>query len=279
MNWLSSFFQNPFLLMAFFTALAASITSGIVGSYVVVKRIVFLCGSIAHSVLGGMGLCLFLQVHYNLPWLNPLYGALFTALLAAFFMGTIHLKYQQREDTLIAVLWTIGMAIGIVFISLTPTANGELLHFLFGNILWVTQADLAVLIILAVAIVVLSLIFHRKFLALCFDEKALLMQGLSAKGYYFLLLLLIALSTVLLIQVVGALLVIALLAIPPAIATTWSNRLSKAIILSIILCSIITTGGLLASYILNWPTGATIALVATAIYLINLPLSKRAYAS
>lgn len=276
MNWLIHVFENPFLLMALFAALAASVTSGIVGSYVVVKRIVFICGSIAHSVLGGMGAFLYLKMRFSLDWLHPMYGALLVAIASAYLMGTIHLRFREREDTLIAALWATGMSIGVICIALTPNASTELIHFLFGNILWVTQTDLILLSGLACLVVLTAIICHRKFLALCFDEKTISLQGISPKMYYFLLLGMIALSTVLLIQVVGALLVIALLAIPPAIASAYTRRLSTMIAWAVGLCSLVTLSGLIASYHLNWPPGATIACLAALGYLVNLPLSKKA---
>src|SRR5438045_3878503 len=110
---------NPFLQMALFAGFAASIASGIIGSYVVVKRIVFISGSIAHSVLGGMGVCLWLKRTYGIEWLTPIQGALIAAIVSALLIGWVHLKYRQREDTVIAALWSTGMSIGVVFIALT----------------------------------------------------------------------------------------------------------------------------------------------------------------
>ena len=125
--------KNPFLLLALWAGLAASVASGVIGSYVVVKRIVSISGSIAHSVLGGMGAFLWLKRTYNLEFLTPLYGALFAGILSALIMGWIHLKYKEREDTVIAALWATGMSVGVIFIALTPGYNVELLNFLFGT--------------------------------------------------------------------------------------------------------------------------------------------------
>src|SRR5580700_4832986 len=130
MSFLTFFQANPFLFMSLMAGLAASITSGIIGSYVVSKRIVFISGSIAHSVLGGMGFTLWLKRAHGITWLTPLHGALFAALLSALLIGWIHLKYRQREDTVIATLWSTGMAIGVIFVALTPGYNVELMNFL-----------------------------------------------------------------------------------------------------------------------------------------------------
>ncbi|MEX0961991.1 MAG: metal ABC transporter permease [Simkaniaceae bacterium] len=271
---LSEFFQNPFLLMALFAGLLASVASGIVGSYVVVKRIVFISGGISHSVLGGMGLCLYLQRTYNLPWLNPIYGALLTALLAAYLIGWIHLNYHQREDTVIGALWASGMALGVIFVSLTPGYNVELMNFLFGNILWTTLPDLVTLLVLDAIIITIVLLLHTKFLAICFDEKQSFLQMLPVRPLYFLLLSLIAITTVLLIQVIGAILVIAMLSLPAGIAGSFTKRLSTMMILATLVSFFFTLIGLFTSYILNWPPGATISLTTTLAFLIHLPVKK-----
>lgn len=274
-----TFFQaiakNPFLLLALFAGLAASFASGIIGSYVVVKRIVAISGSIAHSVLGGMGIFLWLKRTYGWEILTPLYGALFAGLLSALLMGWIHLKYKEREDTVIAALWATGMSVGVIFIALTPGYNVELLNFLFGNILWVTHSDIRLLLILDILIIGLVALFYRRFLAICFDEDQAQLQGMSVKLLYLLLLCLVAISVVLLIQVVGAILVIAMLAIPAAVAGTLSQRLSTMMLLAVMLGCVFTTTGMYAAYELNWPPGATISLFAACAYSLSLLLKGR----
>jgi zinc transport system permease protein len=261
---------SPFFLMALFAGFAASITGGIIGSYVVVKRIVFISGSIAHSVLGGMGLCVWLRRTFEITWLNPLHGALFAAILSALLIGWIHLKYREREDTAIAALWSTGMSIGVVFIAITPGYNVEMMNFLFGNILWVSSGDLMMLLALAGIVIVTTAIFHRKFLAICFDEEQALLQAIPVNILYLLLLCLVAISVVLLIQVVGAILVISMLAIPAAIAGNFTHRLSVMMILAVILGCLFSGIGLVMSYQINWPPGATIALTSAVGYMISL---------
>jgi len=269
-------FSHPFLIMSFLAGIAASITSGIVGSYVVAKRIVFISGSIAHSVLGGMGIFLWMKRTYDISWMNPLHGALIAAILSAFLIGWIHLKHKQREDTVIAAIWSTGMAIGVIFVSLTPGYNVELMNFLFGNILWTSTSDLILLISLAGLIVLATMIFHAKFQAVCFDENQAQLKGISVTKYYLFLLVLVAISVVILIQVVGAILIIAMLAIPAAIAGSFSPRLSKMMGWAVILGCLFTTVGLILSYFVNWPPGATIALTAAAFYLLNLARDYKA---
>lgn len=270
----TALFASHFLRMAFLASLSASVAGGIIGSYVVVKRIVFISGSIAHSVLGGMGIALYLKRVYRITWIEPIYGALIAAILAALLIGWIRLYYRQREDTVIAALWAFGMSIGVIFISLTPRYNVELTNFLFGSLLWASKADIYMLLSLDGLVILLTLLFHRRFLAICFDEEQASLQSQPVKALYFLLLSLVAVTVVLLIQVVGAILVIAILSLPAAIANTFTYSLSKMMGIAVALGILISILGMLASYSLNWPPGATIALTATVLYLFNLLRNK-----
>jgi zinc transport system permease protein len=261
---------NPFLLMAIFAGLAASFASGIIGTYVVVKRIVSMSGSIAHSVLGGMGVCLWLRRTYGFDFLTPLQGALAAGLLSALLMGWIHLKYREREDTVIAAIWATGMSIGVIFIALTPGYNVELTNFLFGNILWVSQSDIKLLLLLDGLIAAAVALFYRRFLAICFDEQQAVLQRMPVQTLYLLLLCLVAIAVVLLIQVVGAILVITMLAIPAAIAGTLTQTLFRMMGLAILFGALFTFLGMYFSYALNWPPGATISLVAALFYALSL---------
>lgn len=267
-------FNNPFLLMALLAGCVASITSGIIGSYVVVKRIVFIAGSIAHSVLGGMGLFLWLKRHYDITWLTPLQGALFAGILSALLISWIRLNYKEREDTVIAALWSTGMSIGVIFTALTPGYTTDLMNFLFGNILWVSKSDIKLLIALDAFVIIIVAIFHRRFTAICFDEKQALLQKIPVNSLYMLLLCLVAISVVLLIQIVGAVLVIAMLTIPAAIAGSFTHRLSSMMLIAIGLGMIFTFLGIATSYELNWPPGATISLIAALFYSLSLFKAK-----
>jgi len=265
---------QPFLRSALFAAFGASIAGGIVGSYVVVKRIVFVSGSIAHSVLGGLGAALYLKRIYHLEWLEPVHGALAAAIFSAWLIGVVRLYYRQREDTVIAALWALGMSVGVILISLTPGYTNEISNYLFGNILWASRSDIAMLIGLDAAILVLTTLFHRRFLAICFDEKQAALQHQHVKLLYFLLLSLIAITVVLMIQVVGAILIVAILSLPAAIANTYTHSLSKMMGIAAIIGIIISFLGIGFSYLFNWPPGATLGLTATMIYLINLIIKK-----
>jgi len=270
MSFLEALQDNSVLQFAAFGAIGASIASGIIGSYVVVKRIVSMSGSIAHSVLSGLGCALWLQRTYDLPWLSPLYGALFAAILSALIIGWVHLHYQEREDAVIAMIWSLGMATGVIFVSQVPGYNVELMHFLLGNILWVTPSDLMILITLNSVILLVVILFYHRFLALCFDEKQAFLQGVRVNQLYLLLLVLIALSTVLLIHIVGVILVLSMLALPASIAGNFTKRLSAMMVIAVLLNITFSIGGLAISYHLDWPAGATIALFTGGVYLLSL---------
>jgi zinc transport system permease protein len=271
-SFLEALKTNPLLLSAVIAGLAASVVSGIIGSYVVVKRIGFISGSISHSVLGGIGFCLWLERAKGIEWMNPLYGALVAAVISALIVGWIHLYYRQREDSVIAALWAIGMAIGVLFISQTPGFNVELTNFLVGNILWVTPTDLYILFGLDIFILLTVACMHKRFLAICFDEEQAHLQGLPVNTLYLLLLVLTAVSIVLLIQVVGILLVMTMLTIPAAIANVFTSRLSRIMSIAVVLSCVFCLVGTAGAYYLDWPGGATIALVAGLAYVASLVL-------
>ncbi len=257
-----------FLLYALFAGILSSIAGGIVGSYVVVKRIAFISGAIAHAVLSGMGLFLFLS-------LPPLYGALAAAILSALLIGWIHLRYREREDAVIAAVWAVGMALGVIFVSLTPGTNVDLMHFLLGNILWVTPQDLILLGALDIVVIVVAWSLHTRFSALCFDETQARLQKVPVGALYLLLLVLIALTTVLLIQVVGIVLVIAMLTLPPSIANLYSRKLSHMIFGAVGLGILLSVAGIALSYWWDWPPGATIAFVTGVVYLLLRTTRKK----
>lgn len=262
-------------MSAVIAGLASSIVSGIIGSYVVVKRITFISGSISHSVLSGIGFCLWLERAKGISWMSPLYGALVAAVLSALLIGWIHLHYRQREDSVIAALWSIGMAVGVLFISQTPGFNVELTNFLIGNILWVTQTDLYILFGLDLFILVTVFCLHKRFLAICFDEEQARLQGIPVNALYLLLLVLTAVSIVLLIQVVGIILVMTMLTIPAAIANLFTSRLSSMMMIAVGLSCAFCLSGMATAFHLDWPGGATIALIAGVAYVGSLLIGRK----
>ena len=271
--FIEALYSNPLLLSAVIAGLLASVVSGIIGSYVVVKRIVFISGGISHSVLGGIGFCLWLERAKGFSWATPLLGALAAAIGSALIIGWIHINWRQREDSVIAALWSVGMAAGILFISQTPGFNVELTNFLIGNILWVSKADLMILGLLDLTILVTVFCMHKRFLAICFDEEEARLQGLHVNALYLLLLVLTAITIVLLIQVVGIILVMTMLTIPAAIANVFTSKLSRMMIIAVVLSSLFSLFGTALAFHLDWPGGATIALLAGIGYLLAMWLS------
>ena len=261
--------------MALCGGLLASVTSGIIGSYVVAKRISYLAGSISHSILGGIGAALFLQKTQNLLWLDPLLGAIVAAIISALLLGWVHLRFRQREDSLIGAIWTTGMACGVVFISLTPGSSAELIHYLFGNILWVTPKDLISLLLLDLVVILLTFFYHKPLLSLCFDEEQALLQGIQVQKLYLLLLCLVALAVVLLVQIIGTILALALLTIPATISSLFNRSLSMMMLWAVIISALSVFSGLYFSYFLNWPPGATIALISALFYGAALSLKRK----
>lgn len=266
-EFFAALLQFGFLQKALIGGLLASIGCGIMGSYVVVKRIGFLAGGISHAVLGGMGAALFFG-------LSPMGGALVTALVAALLIGWISLRWKEREDTLISALWAVGMAIGIIFISKTPGYSVNLMSYLFGNILMVSQQDIWLMALMDLVVLATVWLFYRQFLAVTFDEEFARLRGVPVTTFYLLLLCMVAVTVVLLIQVVGLILVIALLTLPAAIATQYLNSLGMMMLVASLLGMIFTTAGLMISYGLDLPAGATIILLAGLAYLLSTMFSQ-----
>lgn len=264
---------NPILMSALIAGLLASVVSGIIGSYVVVKRIVFISGSISHSVLGGIGFCIWLERSKGISWISPVEGAFAAGIISALIMGWIHINYKQREDSVIAAIWSIGMALGILFISQTPGFNVELTNFLIGNILWVTPHDLYFLFGMDVLILAIVACLHTRFLAISFDTDQARLQGLHVNALYLLLLVLTSITIVLLIQVVGVILVMTMLTIPAAIANLLTMRLSLIMVIATLISCLFCVGGMGVAYEMDWPSGATIALIAGLVYVLALAFS------
>jgi len=255
-------FQYEFVRNAIAAGILASIACGIIGVYVVVKRIVFISGGIAHASFGGIGLGYYLGI-------NPILGVLPFSIASALSMGLVSKRSRIPEDTAIGILWALGMSIGIVFVSLTPGYAPDLMTYLFGNILTVPFSDVLLMLGLDTVIILVVHLFYKEFLALCFDEEFTEVVGVPAERLYLLLLCLIALTVVVLIRVVGIILVIALLTIPAALSRQFTSDLKTMMMLSIVFGSVFSSGGIWLSYMFDVPSGATIVLVLSVVYLLS----------
>ena len=266
-EFVSAVGKYSFLQYALLTGLLASVACGIVGSYVITRRISYVAGAISHFVLGGMGAARYFNVTYGWTAVEPLHGAIASALLAAVIIGLVSIHARQREDTVIGALWAIGMAAGILFISKTPGYNEDLMSYLFGNILMVTPGDIGLIAGLDVLVVLVALLFYNQLLAVCFDEEFARLRGINVEMFYLLLLCLTALTVVLLVTVVGIVMVIALITLPAAVAGHFTATLGRMMLVATIFSIVFTTLGLAISYTPNFPAGATIIVLAGLTYM------------
>jgi len=248
------FFQNAFL-----AAFIASITCGIIGTYIVSRRIVFISGGITHASFGGIGMGYYFGF-------NPIAGAIAFGILSALGIEFFTKKADMREDSAIAMLWSLGMALGVIFIFLTPGYAPNLMSYLFGNILTVSTGDLVSLSILAVVIIGFFLVFYRMIIFVSFDEEFALTNNAPVRLFNALLMSLVALTIVLNIRVVGIILVISLLTIPQTIANLFTKRFDVMILYSIVFGFLGSITGLFLSYIYDVPSGAAIIFTLVVLY-------------
>jgi len=262
----------PFLRYAVIMGTLSSLAFGCVGSFVVARRISYIAGAIAHAVLGGIGAAVYLQRAQGLEFMTPLRGALLAALLAAVLISVARGSGREREDSLIGVIWALGMAIGLVFLYATP-GYVDPMGYLFGNILIVSRTDLIAVAVLDLIILALCALFYGRLKAVCFDEEFARLRGIPVNLYYLLLLCLVALSVVLLVSIAGVVLVVALLTLPAAIAGRGARSLGRMMAIASLLCLVFVNGGIFLSFHNDWPTGPTIILAAGAGYLLTLMIS------
>ncbi len=274
-EFFQALFQHSFLQHALLAGLLVSISSGIVGTYVVTRRITYLAGGIAHCVLGGMGFARYMQVVHNWSFMTPMLGAMLAALLAAFVIGIVNMKAQERIDTVISAFWGMGMASGILFISKTPGYGEDLMSYLFGNILLVTSGDLAAIAGLDLLIAGVALLCHKQFVAVCFDEEFARLRGVNTQLFYFLMLALTALTVVLMVSIVGIVMVIVMLTLPAAMAGRFCRKMDSMMMLAAGICALLTFGGLSLSYGPDLPAGATIIILTGIAYLLSLLFGRR----
>ncbi|WP_286879518.1 metal ABC transporter permease, partial [Methanoculleus sp. UBA413] len=248
------FFRN-----ALIAGVLASVTCGIIGTYVVVRRMVAISGGISHAAFGGIGLGYYLGI-------DPLAGATGFTVATALGMGALQLRAKQQMDTLIGAVWAAGMALGILFVYLTPGFAPDLFSYLFGNILLVPRGDILLMAVLTVVIVAVVALLYQELQAVTFDPDYARVMNLPVERLSLLLLVLIALTVVMLIRVVGIILVIALLTLPAAISRLYTTRIWSMMLGAVALGVVFTGMGIWLSYLANVPSGATIILVSTLAY-------------
>lgn len=259
--------QYDFMRSALAAGIAASVLCGIIGIYVILNRIVFISDGIAHAAFGGIGLGYFLGF-------DPLVFGIASAVLTALGIGSISSRSHVSEDTAIGVFLATGMALGIMFMSLSRGYARDLFGYLFGNILAVTWSDVAIIVGLSLAVLALVALLYKEFLVLSFDPVYGEAIGIPVRGLKLLLLCMVAFSVVMLIKIVGIILLIALLTIPGAISRQHIKGLPGIMAGSISLGVIFVIVGLFVSYYLNVPSGATIILTAAATFFLSTALSR-----
>lgn len=254
-------FEYEFFRNAFFAAFLMSVSCGLIGTYIVARRMVFISGGITHASFGGVG------ISYFLGW-APMAGAAVFALIAAITTEHLTRKKLIRNDSLIAVMWSLGMAIGIIFIYLTPGYSPNLMSFLFGSIITVTLTDIALMLALTLVVALVFIFFYRVILFVSFDEQFARTRGIPVMLVNYMLIILVALTIVLSIRVAGIILVLSLLTIPQNTANLFTSNFGKILAWSVIIGFIGALIGLITSYILNIPSGATIIFSLVILYLL-----------
>lgn len=266
--------ESILLQRAVMAGIVASIACGVVGSYVVARRISYIAGGVAHCTLGGMGAARYLQKVHGWEWCTPLLGAIASALLAAWIIGWVCLRAREREDTVISALWALGMAIGVLFISQTPGYSEDLMSYLFGSILLVSRENLWMIVGLDLLVIGVGTLFYHRLLAACFDEEFARLRGVRVEFWFLLLLSLTALTVVVLMTVVGLILVIALLTLPAAIASQFLHRLWQVMVAAGLISALLTVLGLAASYRPELPPGAMTIALAGTLYLLVIGIKR-----
>lgn len=253
--------QYTFFQHALLGSLLASIACGLVGTYIVTRRLVFISGGLTHASFGGIGLGLYTGI-------PPILSAAVFAVLSAFGVEWLSKRKDMREDSAIAVFWTLGMALGIMFTFLSPGFAPDLSAYLFGNILTITASDIALLGVLAAILAVFFGLYLRPIVSIAFDREFARSQGLPVAFFEYALMLFIALTIVACLRMVGIVLVISLLTIPQMTANLFSHRFHRIIWLSIGIGYLSCLGGLLLSFYLNVPSGASIIFFSILIYAL-----------
>lgn len=257
---LLTIFNYSFVQNAFIAALLMSITCGIVGTYIVSRRMVFISGGITHASFGGIGIGYF----FGFP---PLVGAALIAIAAALTSENLTRKKVIRNDSIIAIMWSLGMAIGIIFVYLSPGYAPNLMSYLFGSIITVNHTDLWFMLALTAGVVSFFTIFYKPILYVSFDEEFAKTRGIPVMLFNYLLITLVALTIVLSIRIAGIILVLSILTIPQNIANLFTNRFGHMMIGSVIIGFVASLLGLIISYLLDIPSGATIIFTLVLMYL------------
>lgn len=265
-NILIEIIQSPLARYAFVATLLGALASGLLSPYVAARRLNLIAGTLSHTLLGAIGLALWLQSAWAITWAEPLYISLIFALIAALVLSITHIYYQDRQDSLMAILWSSGMSLGVLFSSIAPSGSGALSDYLFGTILWTSSTQLMWLGLMNMILVVVVWSLYKLLLLACFDPEHLTIQRVRFHLIYTFLILLIALVVVVLMQTMGVLVAMTLLSTPALIASSLTRNFQQLHQLSVGISVILAMMGFIVAAIYDLPAGAVIALIAVATY-------------
>ncbi|MBP3289889.1 MAG: metal ABC transporter permease [Alistipes sp.] len=269
MEFFADIFRYSYLANALAAAILASVLCGIIGTYIVSRRLVFLCGGVTHASFGGLGIAFYLGV-------NPIGGALLFAILSALGIEWAADRGKMREDSAIGIIWSVGMAIGALFMSLTPGyTSGDLSSYLFGSIITVTSTDVVLLGILTALCTLGAIIWWRPIMFMAFDRNFAASQGIDTRVVSYLMSIVIAIAIVMAIRIMGIVLLLSLFTIPAVAANALTKSYSKITILAVVVAVIGAVLGLIVSYYLEVPSGASIIFMLTLILIAVKILSLR----
>lgn len=262
------FLKNVFIVM-----ILSSLPIGVVGSFVVVNRITYIAGAISHSVLGGIGLAIYLSVVWGINFFTPSLGAFIFAVISALVIILLSLWGHERIDTAISVVWVVGMSIGLLFAFFTPRYT-DIQSYLFGNILLLSVEDVYWVLGVSVIVVLVVYMFFHQLVLVSFDKDFSKVRRVDPNIFFSILVILVSLTTLLLIKTVGVILSITLITIPPAIANMFSKKLSRIIFISVFIVLVSQFFGLWMSYEFDTPTGITVSLLLSFLYIVSFIFVK-----
>lgn len=266
-DFITVFFNHSILTYALVAGFFASLVAGMIGTLISLKNISSISGGMAHAVLGGIGMAYFFNT-------NEYAGAIVFALLMACIISVVHFYLHENENVIIGALWAIGMAVGIIFMYLTPGYGVDLSAYIFGSIILLSGTDVFLIAVLSIFIGLLVFVFYRQFVVLSFDTEQAQLRGIRTKLIYTLLLCLISVSVVILLRITGLILLIAFFTLPSAIGRMWLSRIFPIMELSSFLCFLAVVLGFLVSFFWELPTGAVMVLILGIFYFVSLFLKN-----
>jgi len=275
MSFFTDLAEFQFLQYAVLAALLSSLLAGSMGTFIVIRRSTYVAGAVSHSALGGIGLARYLQVRFDWQWLDPMIGAIASALLTSAIIAWVRARNSEREDTILSAIWALGMAVGITFMSLTPGYAQDLMGYLFGDILLVTPTDLVALSLTGLAALTFLFWNYDRLLAVSFNAQLAELRGAKPFLLEIAFTIIVALTVVVLVRMVGIVLVIALLTLPAATAARLMSNLFATMLVAILISILTLVSGIWIAYEFDLPTGATVIELSALLYILTLIFKRK----